>query len=506
MGTVENRELLDAYGTLITGTRFRPSTQKDREQEEESFSDLGRILFCGPFRRLQEKAQVFSLESNAAVRSRLTHSFEVAFIGRLIASKILSNFRRDFGEHFAGSALSRLGASFELAVETACLMHDIGNPPFGHFGESAIQEWFRANWKAVSEKALRGPVGTNAYAGLQGLMADFLEFDGNMQGFRVVTRLQWNSDEFGLNLTHTQLAAYLKYTRSPGTHKAGQRKKASWFLSEQGIRDGVWASLGMEPEQRHPCAYVMEAADDIAYCLSDLEDGVEKGIIAADSCLEAIVGAASEERTTIGLTDSENLVAAAAEEGRTLAERFGGDVKKNAFFHFKTALTRTLVKRAAETYVSHHDEILRGEAAALADIYPPSRIALKALKRVAREHLYTCAEAQNPELAGYRIVTGLLAHFSPLLEAPRAVFESIVHGDSKGPKDTNTDYARRLYNRLPPKYKLNYGEAVGAAPILGVDSHVNEWYQRAHLIVDYISGMTDRYALETYQLLEGIRV
>ena len=181
------------YGTLLSSMRFRSSEVVDRDTLLEAESDRGRLLFCPAFRRLQQKAQVFSMEPNAAVRSRLTHSIEVAQTGRYIADRISLKLIE------ANLASRDECAALTVFVETACLMHDIGNPPFGHFGESAISEWFRENGKSLFEEANKDNGLHVSETQSAAAIADFLEFDGNPQGIRVVTKIQRNTDEFGLN-------------------------------------------------------------------------------------------------------------------------------------------------------------------------------------------------------------------------------------------------------------------------------------------------------------------
>ena len=201
------------YQKLLTATRSRPTTVPSGSSiVEASASDRSRVIYSAPFRRLQQKAQVFSLESNASVRSRLTHSLEVADVGRRIAQKVVNKLYQD---RLIGMEES---APFVTIVETACLMHDIGNPPFGHFGEAAIQEW------AETLPTRRPGLGEKIQA-----LKSLSQFDGNPQGVRVVCRLQSDPLEMGkqptegLNLTYTQLLASLKYLRVAGQdHSSGR--------------------------------------------------------------------------------------------------------------------------------------------------------------------------------------------------------------------------------------------------------------------------------------------
>jgi dGTPase len=280
---------MQIYKELLTGDRFRKSEAGYDKLVTNAESDRGRLIYCPAFRRLQQKAQVFSLEPNAAVRSRLTHSLEVAQMGRYIADQIVVKLKE-----------SKLADENECAaivsfVETACLMHDIGNPPFGHFGEAAIQEWFRTYGKNLviesCGKNLSEPVEI-ASEKAEKTIADFIEFDGNPQGLRIVTKLQRNADEYGLNLTKTTLASYLKYIRSSNEEKGnGDQpfiKKCCYFQTESDLVNDIWKEFKYLKPQRFPLAYIMEAADDLAYCISDLEDSIEKGLIRKKDAIECI--------------------------------------------------------------------------------------------------------------------------------------------------------------------------------------------------------------------------
>src|SRR6266566_9454148 len=226
------------YNRLLSGTRRRPSRVKGRTLEEEADADRGRVLFCAPFRRLQNKAQVFSLETNAAVRSRLTHSAEVSSIGRYIAQQAFKQFK---DEELNDLGLAGKERPFITFVETACLLHDLGNPPFGHFGEIAISGWFHAAQIDLTPKRFGGrpqQIWERHYQ-------DFKYFDGNPQGIRITTKLQppETGDMNGLNLTATTLAATLKYPWPPSDVKDG-RKKAGYFESEEDVVKWICKELG----------------------------------------------------------------------------------------------------------------------------------------------------------------------------------------------------------------------------------------------------------------------
>lgn len=241
---------------LISHERGRESTSANQPSElamKSIESDKGRIINCSAFRRLQQKAQVFSLESNAAVRTRLTHSFEVAQVGRFIAQKILSLFEEQ------GVKISwQTAFAFTTLVENACLLHDIGNPPFGHLGESAVQKWFTGYIKSNENRSKE--------------LNELKKFDGNAQGLRVVCFLS-GSDQHGLNLTYSTLLSMIKYPRLLKDDKKnkGIFIKDYHFLYKKSCKNLRWKEGSV-----FPFAFLMNMADDISYAMSDIEDGIEK--------------------------------------------------------------------------------------------------------------------------------------------------------------------------------------------------------------------------------------
>jgi dGTPase len=219
---------------------------------------------------MMQKAQVFSLEQNTSVRNRLTHSLEVCDTGRAIARKV--------GDKLVEKALATKDdiRCIEAIVENACLMHDIGNPPFGHFGEEAIKRWFNERAPQIFEKAHArlslGHVDRRLY--------DLTNFDGNPQGFRIVTKLHAEIDEFGLNLTYATLLASIKYPNYSEVSKDRPFfKKLGIFSSEADLYKNICETTGHALSKRYFIVYLVELADDICYCLSDIADAFEKRVV-----------------------------------------------------------------------------------------------------------------------------------------------------------------------------------------------------------------------------------
>ena len=486
------------YGKILSSQRLRKSTREGRSILTESESDRGRVLFSPAFRRLQQKAQVFSMEPNAAVRSRLTHSLEVSQVGRYLADQIGQRLVDD------KSMTELQHAALINFVETACLMHDIGNPPFGHFGEAAIQEWFKAHGQAcvLSSMGIKDDHAASYLAPLKLALADFLEFDGNPQGLRIVARLQWNTDEFGLNLTKTALAAFLKYVRSPLESRSERNftKKPGFFMSENEVVKAVWEEFGYAQPQRFPLAYIMEAADDIAYCVSDLEDSFEKGIIEEETALPRIQTGYLEADFGAGSSCHESI--AAALDG--IVKGKVGD-KEFTYTDFRTTLNSIIVRYVSERYVANQDSIETGQLKSLLPEDEPPGLVLKVLKDFCREKVYKHESIQRVELAGYNAISGLMNQVRPLLECSRKRFEATRNGQDKDERDQRILLEPKLLKLFPPKYLKVYEHHVQQCKGKDHEDFL-EWNARAHLVIDFISGMTDDFAMTTYRTLAGMRL
>lgn len=461
------------YEVLLSPKRRRKSTRDDLGALQESESDRARILYSSAFRRLQRKTQVFPLEENAAVRSRLTHSLEVAHVGRFIATSVVKNFKD-------GDLLGKYNLSEEnclaLAnmVETACLAHDIGNPPFGHFGEAAISAW-------AEKLALKFGGVPDAEVNF---LRDFLVFDGNPQGLRVVTSIA-GVDSFGMNLTAAQIASTVKYPCFSNEIDANSAilKKAGVFSSESQVWRWVRDSLGLENNKRFPVAFLMEAADDISYCLSDIEDGIEKGYTNHKDFY-------SEVRKNLGSgTKAEDLLNEVLSSADKNAEHVDPTV------YARTALVRKLVEEAAATYVKKHSEIFSGNVSELLNRDSPAYQLLKAIKDTVKSKLYGHRKPVELELTGCAAITGILSKYEALVGLDNKDFASL--GGAK--VRPGLVEAQRLYSLLAPKYVKAYERGRSER-----DNNA-EIYARVQLIVDFVSGMTDVFALQTYQVITGIR-
>lgn len=452
-------------------------------------SDRGRIINSAAVRRLQQKTQVFPLERNAAVRSRLTHSLEVMQVGRFITRKLIEKMKQDPGH---AQDIAGLEQALESIVEMSCLMHDVGNPPFGHFGERAIQDWFESHLNDCIASAFSAPHEVEPVP--VELLRDIIHFEGNAQGIRIITHLQ------KLNLTKTQIASVLKYTRCGTDEKPGKDhrmyyllKKVGFYYSEKPLVEAITEFHGLSKGHRHPVAYMMEAADDISYCIADLEDAVDKNLLSVESLRTLLI--AEYQSRNPGCDRMERIL----KSNEKWTTHDAAD-DSQFFIAMRSRFVVTLVNYAAQALFDNLPSIMDGSYAGhiLEDGSPESHMA-QTMKNVALQHVFNHREVEANELKGYTIITGLLGKYKPLLDASQETFAKAL-GNSWDVSVLLT----RMCKKLPPKHLRAYKEALD--PSSGNEARfpntrVMEYYYRCRLIQDLISGMTDQYALDEYREL-----
>lgn len=492
---------------LITADRYKDrSSVSGRRIDEEAASDRARVIYSSAFRRLQHKTQVFTLSKDAAVRSRLTHSLEVASVGRWIAQTIVDDSLVGLDRHYSSALIS--------LVETGCLAHDIGNPPFGHFGEASIRKWFTAKWESLA--------GARANVQLTSLMEDLFQFDGNPQGIRILTRLQGltqkDREDFGMDLTYSQVLTALKYPRGPLDSKALWKKKPGFFETERVRINEAWSKLGFKVQQRFPLAYLVEAADDISYCIGDMEDGIDQGIFTPLQFFEGIDDwlkkpnpeiqldalRAEAQRCRTEMATPRNLES--EKERQSERER-----DKDCFATFKAAFSRTMIKEAARCYGDGGaEDIQRGERPELLGGTDANDL-LQTLKTIASRFLYPADKVQTPFLAGLKVIYGILEEYGEFLRLTKDQFTMIRvawrSADRRDISENHLETLLPLLDRLPSHYLDVYDDAVKSSiRSVPCNDETWEWFCRAHLIVDYLSGMTDDFAYRTYQVISGAQL
>ena len=409
--------------------------------------DFDRIVFSGSFRRLQDKTQVFPLAQNDYVRTRLTHSLEASSIARSLGTAAGVFICREFDT--GGAHPSDIGAS----VAASALAHDIGNPPLGHAGEEAIRYWFTDT--AEGQKL--------HHAMSKAEIADITKYDGNAQGFRILSRLEMPDNNGGMQLTCATLGAFAKY---PGSSESGL-KKCGFFQQEASLFAEVAEYCGMIKNQdgswcRHPLSFLLEAADDIAYLTVDFEDAARLGMIEY-SCLEKLY---------LDIIDSPR----STEYVKTLATN-----ERKAEF-LRAQAIGILVRNAADQFIAHHQELLNGTfKKSLTEIIPQAEILAEIRQRSVRD-IYNHRSVAEVVGAGFELVQGMLDIFVPCVNE--------MAGEHAG--TGKASYRSRRVSALLPA--LHYPRP----------DEPDTTYTRLLRVLDYISGMTDRYAVALYQKLKGI--
>jgi len=459
-------------------------------------SDRGRIINSAAVRRLQQKTQVFPLERNAAVRSRLTHSLEVQQTGRFIVRTLYKQLGNKAGEY----GLDGLEGALESLVEMTCLMHDIGNPPFGHFGEFAIGEWFGGQLEALFDVAV--PTGLGDDALRCQMLADLKQFEGNAQAVRLVVSL------LRLNLTYTQTAGLLKYVRAAyaprpakGTPGAYLHKKPGFYLSEESFVSDLRTALDLQPGTRHPVAYIMEAADDIAYCLADIEDSVEKGIFTIEQLSQLLLAKFAEHGSPdepIAATGRSFRSVLAYAESRAQKEPIN---KVGEFFIWlRVNLVHPLVQHAAQQFIENIEAVYHGtlDRALLEDASLPNAI-VQTFKDVAMDRVFCHREVETLQLQGYRILQGLLDAYAPLLRVSPSTFQALTEGVCR-----SEPHLQMLARRLPSQLIKAYHEAIKLHAECASNWPLWEFYYRCRMLQDFVSGMTDQLAQDEYRTLSAL--
>ena len=449
----------------------RPRKSSSSEDHRSQFErDHDRCIFSTPVKRLQDKAQVFPLEPHDAVRTRLTHSLEVSSVARGLALGVAKDLIEDGRLTGSDAEREQKKRNIEAIAATCGLLHDIGNPPFGHAGEYAIQEWFK---KKISKESL-----VKEFNGRTQLVQDFIAFEGNAQTLRLVTKLQILADFNGLNLTFGTLSALLKYTaQSDQTEDDGDHAKAKpcYFASENEIVRRIREFTGTG-ESRNPLTYVVEAADDITYSVADIEDGVKKGILLWRDLETAISNTALGQRV-LQATD----VILAAGNSR-VPDGLPDDVYASAF---RTAAIGILVPDARETFRQSHDAILEGTFKSELVQEGKTSGFINLLKRIGREKVYNTSSTLKLELMGRQVIGDLLTLFWEGAEVLP------LDGKLKTKK-----FEGKLGALLSANYRKVFGQYASAGEL-------PESYYRFQLLTDYICGMTDTFAKSLHSELRN---
>ncbi len=440
------------WSKLLSRSRLLGDVENILDSGRTSFEkDFDKIIFSSSFRRLKDKTQVFSLVDNDYIRSRLNHSLEASCVGRtlgtLVGQEIIKRHQQELKDFEA--------RDFGDIVAAACLAHDIGNPPFGHAGEDAIQEWFKSP-KASS---------VLSYLSFKE-QEDFKTFEGNAQGFRILTKLEKRPKLCGVQFTCATLATFTKYPREAGISNSifnqynsvqynKSTKKHGFFQDEKNLFSQIASEVGLIRREnnsawwcRHPLTFLVEAADDICYHIVDLEDGFWMGYIAYEDARmllnDILVG---EKLDDIGCDKKENIK------------------------YLRAKAIHKLIAEVKQVFLEYETELLDGKFDIPLTSEIPSGNKLKDIIDLTRKNVYEACEVIEVKVAGFEVLGGLLEEFI-----------------------TSISNQKLSKSYLIKKLIPNFQE----------EDKPESFYKKTLQITDYIAGMTDSYAVSLFKKIKGI--
>ena len=449
------------WNTLISNKRLGQAHRSDggngcnsgthhpeRHDERSEFKrDYDRLIFSAPFRRLQNKTQVFPLPGSIFVHNRLTHSLEVASVGMSLGNDVARDVIRRYPE-LGGTRIEELGT----IVSTACLAHDLGNPPFGHSGEKAIQTFFTESAGAK----LRDTIS-------DGLWNDLTHFEGNANAFRLLTHRYSGRRTGGFVMTYSMLASIVKYPFASAY--AGEHGKFGFFASEAETFRTVADELGMprlsqdgEPLRyaRHPLVYLVEAADDICYEIMDIEDAHKLKLLSYEETRNLLLNFFDEDvqRRIMERIETENITD-----------------RNEQIVYMRASVIGKLENECAEAFLANEQAIMDGtfKGPLIKSIGERQREAYRQCSTVAFDRIYRSKPVLDVELAGYRVMTTLMEQ----------LIDAAVNPDRF--------YSQQLLRRVSSQYEIDSPDVE----------------TRIMAAVDFISGMTDVFALDFYQKING---
>ena len=438
-----------SWERLLSAKRFGLERYHDAHQHTRTDfqRDYDRLVFSSPFRRLQNKTQVFPLPGSVFVHNRLTHSLEVSCVGRSLGNNISATLAEKYKNEAWVDKFNGVGA----IVAAACLAHDLGNPPFGHSGERAIATYFsEGNGQYLREQLQLS----------DDEWKDLTHFEGNANAFRLLTHRFEGRREGGFVMTYSTLASIVKYPYE--STLAGKKGKLGFFTSERDDFVRIADELGMLriPDTgvrycRHPLVYLVEAADDICYQIMDIEDAHKLRILTTEQVKSLLLEFFEGERRD-KIMDTLRLVS---------------DVNEQVAY-LRSCVIGKLVDECSRIFVSLEEELLRGElkGCLIEQISDVPRQAYRHCSEIAYKHIYKASDVLDIELAGNRIITILLDK----------LIDAVLYPEK--------NYSQLLLNKVPSQYEMRSPEI----------------FTRIQAVIDYISGMTDVYALDLYRKINGM--
>lgn len=432
---------------LISNKRFglEEIHEQAKDDRSEFQRDYDRLIFSTPFRRLQNKTQVFPLPGRIFVHNRLTHSLEVSCVGRSLGNSIAMQLIAKHPE-LANTHVPEIGS----IVSAACLAHDLGNPPFGHSGEKAISTYF-SEGKGL---ALKPHLSSMEWD-------DLTHFEGNANAFRLLTHQFLGRRKGGFVMTYSTLASIVKYPYPASL--AGSKSKFGFFTTEEKDYQKIAEELGIkrlskEGETiryaRHPLVYLVEAADDICYQMMDIEDAYKLKLLTSREAKELYLPFLNEKQ-------------------KQRAQEVFGFVSDNneQVAYLRATVIGILVKECTRIFMENEEAILNGcfGGSLIKQISAPLHEAYKKCTKVAVEKIYRSRDVLDIELAGFHVISTLLELMIDAVQSPEKA------------------YSQLLINRVSSQYDIN-------SPTL---------YGKIQAVLDYISGMTDVFALDLYRKIKG---
>ena len=432
---------------LISNKRFGlEEIHEFRKDDRSEFQrDYDRLIFSAPFRRLQNKTQVFPLPGSVFVHNRLTHSLEVSCVGRSLGNSIAMQLLAKYPE-LRQSHISEIGS----IVSAACLAHDLGNPPFGHSGEKAISTYFSEGKGLALKKELSSME-----------WEDLTHFEGNANAFRLLTHQFLGRRKGGFVMTYSTLASIVKYPFS--SLLAGKKSKFGFFTTEEKSYIKIAEELGIkrlsiegEPIRfaRHPLVFLVEAADDICYQMMDIEDAYKLKLLTPKEAKDLYLLFLDEKKKQ-RVKEVFNFVSDGNEQ----------------VAYLRATVIGILIKECTRVFMNNEESILEGyfQGALIKHISSHSNDAYKQCTQIAIEKIYRSRDVLDIELAGFHVISTLLELMIDAVQSPEKV------------------YSQLLINRVSNQYDIK-------APTL---------YGRIQAVLDYLSGMTDVFALDLFRKIKG---
>lgn len=475
---------------------------KDWDYRNPFESDLGRVIFCPAIRRMHDKTQVIPLTSGDTILTRLTHSMQVMSVAESLAHFYT---RSDEFKKIYGDKAYEYDADISAILRTAALLHDIGNPPFGHFGEVTIQNYFKKHLEdhhIITER--------------QAL--DFTQFDGNALGLRIVSMLQYTGTLDGLNLTYPTLGAYLKYPNK-GKAKNGDKEyvgehKHGIFVTEDKLFDNIVKCCNMKVNEkkikRHPLSFLVEAADSICYGTMDMEDGYNIQWYTFDDMVKTlnryIYKTAKEKNKLVALkdfcTNKKNPETFSIEKLIKFDRRWNNRTakdKRRLILDFRVKLIGYLTKLAIDVFMKNLEAIDNGDYSY--ELLKDEEIDIDvfgALSEFAQRKIISRRDIQELELTGNSVINGLLdILMSYAFSEDKKFRKKIKAVISKSRMEAMIHEFK--YNKV--KYKIFNEEDLWKFDIEQLDN-----YSKLRLIVDFVASMTDKYSVELYQKFAGMKM